>query len=480
MNTHLRISSIFWKFFIGFWATILVVTGLAWTISADWQDAPQNYGSIEHGPGARKAVSTAVGLVRWGGQEALINWLKDPELNRRPEVFVVDRHGNEISGRTVPQAAVEELVQATLEANDAEPRRHGRGMRHSMMHMSIPGVTAMRISGIGSVRIFAVRTDVPNRPFMLTLWRTPWWVYLGLMLFVTSAVAWLLASRYSKPVRKLNWAMQQAASGDFTTRIAQDVGNSHNEIGALARQYDDMAERITGLLARQKRLFHDVSHELRSPLARIDVAIALAQKNPDRAHEVMVRIEREVETLDHMVDELLTYARLDNNAPMQFEVTDIVPLLDAVIEDADFEGSAKNVRVTFSSPESVLLSVHTESFLRAVENLIRNALRFSAAGATVSVALSPTPEGWLITVSDEGPGMKPDEIDRIFDPFVRGKNQATGNGFGLGLAIAKRAVERHGGTLSAENLEPHGLKMQILLPSTALTNQALSKATTSP
>lgn len=463
MSENLRISGIFWKFFAGFWVTIIVVTGLAWTISADWQQVPQNYGSIERGPGAAKAVSAAFGMARWGGKEALVNWLKDPELNRRPEVFVVDRNGNEITGRRIPELALAELKESLSQTREPM-HQHARGMRHGLMHTPIAGVVLTRIQGLGPVYIFAVRTDVPKRPFIATLWRTPWWVYLILMLIVTSAVAWLLASRYSKPVRKLNWAMQRAAQGDFSTRICNDVGNDYDEISALAHHYDDMAERINGLLTRQKRLFHDVSHELRSPLARIDVAIALAQKNPERSREVLDRIEREVETLDHLVDELLTFARLDDNAPMEFVPTDIVGLLETVVDDADFEGSARGVHVTLTSPKKAVVNTHIESLLRAVENLIRNALRFSKEGQTVAVALRPEDSKLLITVTDAGPGMKPEELNQLFDPFVRGKDQATGNGFGLGLAIAKRAVERHGGTLTAVNIKPHGLQMRIELP----------------
>lgn len=467
MSVNLRISGIFWKFFAGFWVTIIVVTGLAWTISADWQEVPQNYGSIERGPGATRAVSTAIGMVRWGGKDALVNWLKDPELNRRPEVFVIDRNGREITGRKIPDLALQELSESAAQMQAQMQMmmgQHGRGMRHGMMHMSIPGVAMTRLEDFGMVQVFSVRTDVPKRPFIATLWRTPWWVFLGLMLVVTSLVSWLLASRYSKPVRKLNWAMERAAEGDFSTRIAKDVGNDDDEIGALARHYDNMAERINGLLARQKRLFHDVSHELRSPLARIDVAIALAQKSPERSREVLERIEREVETLDHLVDELLTYARLDDNAPMEFEPTDIVGLIETVVDDADFEGSAKGVHVTLSAPEKAVVNTHIESLLRAVENLIRNALRFSQSGQTVAVEIRPENGKLLITVTDSGPGMKPEELKQLFDPFVRGKDQATGGGFGLGLAIAKRAVERHGGTLTAINMKPHGLQMRIVLP----------------
>ena len=474
-------GSIFWKFFAGFWLTILAVTGLAWTLSADWQDAPQNYGSIERSHNAKIAINSAMGIARWGGRESLINWLVDPESNRRPEVFAINEEGREISGRTVPAAAMEELQRLTTEARAAQQHaipagehsmgpgnRHGmrlHGRRHnSMTHLKIDGVGVARVAGCGQLRFIAVRTDVPMQPFLVALWRTPWWVYLGLSMLVLSFVAWLLASRYSKPIRKLHWAMQQAAQGDFNVRISEEVGNEGNEIGALARQYDDMAERINGLLARQKRLFHDVSHELRSPLARIDVAVALAERNPEKLAEFLPRMEREVAILDSLVDELLTYARLDDNAPIEFEPVDLIGLIESVVDDANFEGSARNVRVTLEAPESAVVNAHVETLMRAVENLIRNALRFSKKGDAVRVAAVVRGSTLTITVTDSGPGMKPEELKTIFEPFVRGKDQPTGNGFGLGLAIARRAVERHSGTLTARNIEPTGLEMKIELP----------------
>ena len=225
-----------------------------------------------------------------------------------------------------------------------------------------------------------------------------------------------------------------------------------------------MAEKINGLLKRQKTLFHDVSHELRSPLARIDVALALLEKDPTKSRQAVERIEEEVANLDTLVEALLTYARLDENAPMHFEQTDLVPILETIVEDADFEGSAKNVRVTLTSDAALPVRVHIDSIASALENLIRNALRFSPAESTVSVTARKTDSTVTVEICDAGPGIAESDIARLFEPFVRGSNQATGNGFGLGLAIAKRAAIRHGGTLNAQNIAPHGLKMRLTLP----------------
>ena len=449
-------GGIFLKFFLGLWIAILLVAGLAWTLSADRRDAPQNYGSIERGPGVCRAIDVARNMERWGGTEAMLNWLRDSSSNTKPEVFVLDYRGQEISGRTVPAMALEEL-------RSMDPRTFLRGHRHR--HCGRIGVVVAQVEGFGECTFFTVRTDPPPpRPGLGALWRLPLWVWIVMLAVVTILVSGALAWNQARPVRKLHWAMQKAAEGDLDVRIAGKVGNRHDEIGALARQFDEMAERITGLLKRQKRLFHDVSHELRSPLARISIAIALAQKNPQKTDELLERIERDVQSLDALVDELLTYARLDDNAPMNFEVLNIVPLIEGVVDDANFEGSAKGVSVLFAAPQECIISAHVDTLLRAVENLIRNAIRYSPTQSAIDVNLTTTQGKAIITVADHGPGMPEDEIERMFDPFVRGKNQATGNGFGLGLAIAKRAVERHGGTLSAANRPEGGLMMTIALP----------------
>ena len=296
------------------------------------------------------------------------------------------------------------------------------------------------------------------------MWKMPWWGWALIAALISVFVAGSVAWTSTRPIKKLQWAMQKASQGVFDVRIANEVGHEHDEIGELARQFDAMAERIHGLFERQKRLFHDVSHELRSPLARISVAVELAEKSPEKSHEFLQRIEGDVQVLNAMVDELLTYARLDENAVVHFERTDLVPLLEAITDDADFEGSATGTHVTLQSPDSILMNMHVDSLMRAVENLVRNALRYSGPGQQVSVVAKEENEHVVITVTDSGPGMDPSELEKIFEPFVRGKNQPTGGGFGLGLAIAKRAVQRHGGTLTATNVEPHGLCMRIDIP----------------
>ncbi len=442
--SFLRQGGTFLQLFVGLWIALAAIGLLVWFASKSYQQMPDHFGDIEGGPGTQRAVHTAVAIWRWSGDAALVRWLNDPESNQRPEVFVVDAEGREVSGRQVPDKARQTLADHP---------------NHRWVRRPCPDSAGCR-----DLRFFAVRTDLPPRNLFSAFWHTPIWMHLLFAILATSLAAGLLAWNFSRPIKKLDWAMRRAAEGDLAVRIAPAVGHRYDEIGELAQRYDAMAEKITGLLARQKRLFHDVSHELRSPLARMEVAIALAAKNPGRSGELLKRIEKDVHTLDALVDELLTYARLDDNAPMNFEDTDAVLLLEDIVDNVRFEGSAKKIRVTLASPAHSVVRLHTDSFARAVENILRNALRYTPEGGVVAVEAQTTPDAFTISVTDQGPGMNPEELEKLFLPFVRGSAEATGTGFGLGLAIAKRAVERHGGTLTAENVTPHGLKMTIRLP----------------
>ena len=240
------ISGIFIRFFAGIWLTLLFVGALVWGASSFFTEAPSNYGSFEHSPAAERAIGTALGIARWGGEDALITWLKDPEVNTRPEVFVVDPSGHEISGRSIPQKAAELLAHSGPQEGVYTMRGHGRHMRPFQGY-----------------RFFAVRTDIPPSPIRLIMWKMPWWGWALIAALISVFVAGSVAWTSTRPIKKLQWAMQKASQGVFDVRIANEVGHEHDEIGELARQFDAMAERIHGLFERQKRLFHDVSHELR-------------------------------------------------------------------------------------------------------------------------------------------------------------------------------------------------------------------------
>ena len=434
-------GGLFIELFVGIWLVLFIIGASVWVIGENYQQFPRNFGHIDASHRAMRVLRLSTNLARWHGEESLKRFLLDRQVNQRPEVFVLNAAGEEITNRKLPDTALQDLTSGAFQR-----------------------AVVTVDSSSGPLTFLAVRTDRPPRNLFFDFWRAPLWIRTLIIVLATTLVASMLAWYFSRPIKKLEWAMRKASQGDLNVRIASEVGHRHDEIGQLAEGYDHMAEQINRLIARQKRLFHDVSHELRSPLARVAVALALAEKNPERQGELMKRIEREVTTLDALVEELLTYARLDDNAPMKLEPTAIAPLLEAITENAQFEGEAKGITLSLDPIPECTVNANVDQLGRAIENIVRNALRFTPPGGTVSISAIRAGKTLQITVTDQGPGMAPEEIENMFQPFVRGSDQATGSGFGLGLAIAKRAVERHGGTISAQNVEPHGLRMTVRLP----------------
>ena len=437
---------IFVQIFAGFWLALLLMGVSSWALFTSYTEMRPETPWIDSKPWGQRAVASAVRIAQLAGREGLIEWLKDDRVNTITIAYAVNDQNQEISGRQLPPGTLKSLENPSF----------------------APAITSLTLNG-EHLRIFALRPARPPANILITFWRQPTWVQLLLALLATSAVAALLAFYYTSPIRKLHRAMKKTAEGDFQFHLSSSIGHRYDELGELAAQYDEMATKLSGLINGQKRLFHDVSHELRSPLARMEIAVGLADKDPHRAHEMLSRIEHEIAVLDGLVDELLTFARLDDAVSIHFERTDIVPVLEGITDNANFEGTSRQVKVQLQAPQELFATINLEAFSRAVENLVRNALRFSPSGSCVDVTAAASSEQLTITVRDAGPGMPADILQKVFMPFYRGPGEKTGTGFGLGLAIAKRAIERHGGTLTARNGTPHGLVMTISLPVTKTT-----------
>jgi two-component system OmpR family sensor kinase len=228
-----------------------------------------------------------------------------------------------------------------------------------------------------------------------------------------------------------------------------------------------MAQQLQKLVASQRRLLHDVSHELRSPLARLQAAIGLVRQDPRRLEASLERIEREVGRLDALVGEVLTLARLEGGtAAGTPEEVDFADLVANVAGDARFEAEASGRGVDLHAAEPVAIQGRAELLHRAVENVVRNAVKYTAPGSAVDVALSVdgNPPRARLTVRDHGPGVPAPELEHIFEPFYRSSGDAASKGFGLGLAIAQGAVLAHGGTIRADNAAGGGLSVEIQLP----------------
>ncbi|PRD66408.1 HAMP domain-containing sensor histidine kinase [Malikia granosa] len=296
------------------------------------------------------------------------------------------------------------------------------------------------------------------RPLYLTL------LAGGLVSLVfAAALAWYFA----RPIRSLRQAFDQAANGQLGTRVGPRLAGRRDELADLGRDFDRMAGQLQQLLEGQRRLLHDVSHELRSPLARLQAATDLLAQQPERAAEFIERIERESGRMDRLVGELLTLARLDADiAPRQRERVDLAELVANVAEDAAFEGQQRGCRIVTEGDSGAVLHGDRELLHRALENVVRNALRHSPDGGTVLItSRAGSQPGWLeIRVDDEGSGVPEAELEQIFAPFVRSAGAQSQAGYGLGLAITSRVMRLHGGQASAENRAGGGLSVRLTLP----------------
>lgn len=285
-------------------------------------------------------------------------------------------------------------------------------------------------------------------------------------MLVSLVTAALLARYLSKPIRLLRSGFDAASRGDLDRRLAPELGGRRDELADLGREFDRVAGRLKTLMDGQRRLLHDVSHELRSPLARLQAAVGLARQQPESLADWLNRIDLEAERMDRLVGELLTLSRLEAGVPAgKEERFDLSELLITVVEDARFEAETLGRQVSLASDPGTFILGQPELLQRAIENVIRNAVRHTGEGTAVEVA-SKAEGGWLrVRVSDRGSGVPEAELEAIFQPFRRGSQARQGDGHGLGLAIARRVVEAHGGRVSAANRPGGGLVVTLELPS---------------
>lgn len=290
------------------------------------------------------------------------------------------------------------------------------------------------------------------------------WIPISVGFAASLIFAALLARHLSRPILGLRRAFGQVAAGRFEGLGESKHTRWPDELTDLAIDFERTAAQVKMLINNQRRLLHDVSHEVRSPLARMQLAIDLAHQQPDKTPETMARIERESGRINRLVEELLTLSRLEVGAWGKLEEdVDLAELLYELVEDARFEASARQCTVSLANIDEARTRGHAGLVQRAIENVIRNAIRHTASGSEIAVSLSRNDGHYRISVDDCGTGVPESALELIFDPFVR--LQQTGNeGYGLGLAITRQTLEAHGGRVFASNRPQGGLHVEMSLP----------------
>jgi two-component system sensor histidine kinase CpxA len=315
-------------------------------------------------------------------------------------------------------------------------------------------------------RILFVKSALPPRTLLFTV------VFrLGLLALVSATCCYLLTLYLVKPIMRLGKMAEGLGSGDLGVRIEASLSERPDELGELSRRFNQMASEIDSLVTRQRRFLAHASHELGSPLTRVNIALGLAKKKSDNiAVPELDRIGREADRLNVLVQELLLLARLESGNEHDRQTTSfrIGTVTEEAYADASFEAGQMNKTVVIRSSEDFTVSGYPDILRRALDNILRNALRFAREHGTVYLDLrrDSSANAGFITIEDDGPGISSDQLDMIFEPFVRlseGARSGDG-GSGLGLAIAREAVRANGGTIAAQNGITGGLVVSIVLP----------------
>ncbi len=316
------------------------------------------------------------------------------------------------------------------------------------------GTTFARFSADGKYCFFLIAAP---RSLLLGNFQAAHWLILALVVLLCYALAYHLTA----PLRRLKEALDHFGRGDLDARAQE---NRHDELGDLARAFDRMADRIQTLLAAERRLLLDISHELRSPLARLSVAVELARSGENALP--LDRIQKEADRLNALISQMLEVTRIENDAThRKQEHVAFDQLVGGLVDDCSIEASARGCTLNFSAPAHVAIDGDPELLRRAIENVVRNAIRHAPEGSKIEVAVENGGGRVRCRVRDYGPGVPEQALPHLFDPFYRvepDRNRGSG-GVGLGLSIARRAVELHQGTLRASNVAP-GLLVEIELP----------------
>ncbi len=373
------------------------------------------------------------------------------------KIFVFDEEGNELYGGEAPPEVRDLSIRALSQGQESIERT---GMLY-LVARPVEDPDGRRMA------VVSAHHSPPRLVHLMEPKALAW--RLGILFLVVGGLSFWLARTLSSPVAPLRRATRRLSSGDLSARVGEKAARRRDEIGELARDFDSMAERIEALVGSQQRLLRDVSHELRSPLARLVVALELARSRAgEGAGTALDRIQREAGRLDELIGQLLLLERLEGGVDKgEGEGLDLTELVRGVVGDAGFEAASQSREITFNAPGPCRLTGRMELLRSAFDNVIRNAVLHTPTGTTVGVELRPDETGVEVVVRDHGPGVADADLERIFEPFHRvdEARERAGGGVGLGLAIARRAIRAHGGEISAANHPEGGLVVTVKLPS---------------
>jgi len=444
---------LFLKIFLSFWVAQVLFLALAILAIVALRPRETAWESLQ-----AKVLNEATETYLAGGESGVKRYLTDLQESQHVRAFLFDDQGKEVSGARPP----EWVEHAERGDHPRPPGLLGRLGPDRFLRQSMTGADGHRYTLVMEIP--------PGSRMVLGLGGIP-----GLSILIAALtsglVCYVLARFLTKPVVRLRAATQKLATGDLTARAGggETKARKGDEIAQLVRDFDSMAERLENLVNAQSRLLNDISHELRSPLARLSVALELArQRSGAEAVGALERIDLEANRLNELIGKLLTIARLDSGEDgIRKALVHLEDLIVDVAADAEFEAQSRDCGVRVSIKEDLVVCGSAALLRSALENVVRNALRYTREHTEVEIELDRSPAGAArITVTDSGPGVPEEAIPKLFRPFYRiddARGRQTG-GVGLGLAITDRSVRLYGGTVTAVNRPSGGLQVVITLP----------------
>jgi signal transduction histidine kinase len=455
-------QSLYFKIFLWFWLAMVLVSGtLIFSVVTTQTEFTANRAEELDKILTSLVAARAADMLQDHGMGALADYLESLDSTLHWQAFLFDDEANEILSQPTP-AEANIIAQAALQTNDTRFLiSHGRKY------------VAKRTTGSDGTRyVFVMSEEVPS---VTSILRAPLGIQIiraTVVAFMAGLVCFWLARYITAPIRQLSTATHRLAGGNLAARVDGSATQRKDEVADLGRDFNHMAEQIESLMSSQRRLIRDISHELRSPLARLGVALALARRHATpESVSALNRIELEAERLNGLIGSLLRLARLESGeALMEQSPVELDALLRHIVADADFEARGRNRFVRIIASEPCIIPGNREVLGSAIENVIRNAVSYTKEGTDVEVSLLTTENGAgkqaIVRVRDHGRGVPVELLADIFIPFYRvaDARERSSGGTGLGLSIAERAVHLHGGDVKAENSPAGGLIIELRFP----------------
>jgi signal transduction histidine kinase len=442
---------LFWKIFLPFWLAQAVLLGALylrihyrinsehpWWIQPERREMPV-------------LADLAAKVYEKQGHAGLAQLLDNLSLQNRSKYWLVDSNGHELSGRPIPDRVL----------RDAAAAEKSEGLHHSF-EANVLAASVNTTRG----RYILISELVPPKLSERVPGDILWTLKLGTVL--SAILCFVIAHYLSKPIERLRDATHELARGNLNIHAAENLGNRRDEIADLVRDFDSMAGELRTQIQSERNLLSGVSHELRSPIARMRLALTLARDaDDDERSEMLDRIEQDTIQLDSILEQILTVARLESGQHKpRFERLSLNEIVEDVLRDATFEAAATEATIAFQGDEDIQIDGDAGLLRSAIENVVRNAIFYSGRGGKIEVGLHKQAGTALISVRDDGPGVPEKALPLLFKAFYRVDDSrgTTTGGMGLGLAIVRNAALAHGGSVFARNVTPHGLEVELRLP----------------